>query len=222
MRNRITILLCYLFSACWSTACPRADYQTIIGGEEFSVEKIAFASNTAGDMLVGGIVEMYDSEEVLFMTSFLYLLKTDDCSVAWSHEFPVINYDLQPHVLWSHDSQYAYMLGYSTADSTSEYLVVMKDPHLRRRTGVAGDPDIWLLRDEMDDLQSLDQNGLFAHPTNSYQLILVTDSTISMVQVYPAKYQVMKTIELAKSDNFLHYTDATLQNERLFLVGTWL
>ena len=113
------------------------------------------------------------------------------------------------------------MLGYGTADDISEYLVVMKDPYLRRRSGVEGDPDIWVLRDGLGDIQSSQQRWLFAHPSINYQLFLVTENSINIVQVYPAKYQVLKAIVLSEQDNYFHYTDAALQNEYIFLVGSW-
>ena len=61
----------------------------MIGGDAFKVEQISSAMNRAGDILVGGITEIYnDAGDSTFLTSFLYLLKTDDCTISWSHEFP--------------------------------------------------------------------------------------------------------------------------------------
>ena len=77
----------------WSTGCPKADFQTAIGGKDFNVEKISSAANLEGDFLVGGLVTMLNEYGESYLTSFLYLLKTSDCTVPWSHEFPNMNYD---------------------------------------------------------------------------------------------------------------------------------
>ena len=129
----------------------------MIGGDAFKVEKISSAMNRAGDILVGGITENYNDAGDLFKTSFLYLLKTSDCTISWSHEFPSMNDNQQPHVTWSHDESFAYMLAYGTANSGSEYLVVMKDPHLKNTwtTPNEGNPDIYRLRTNVGSLYSL-------------------------------------------------------------------
>ena len=63
----------------------------MIGGSAFSVKQISSAMNRAGDILVGGVAEMYDVNLDTFLTSFMYLLKTSDCSISWSHEFPTLD-----------------------------------------------------------------------------------------------------------------------------------
>ena len=126
----------------------------MIGGDSFAVKLISSSTNLAGNILVGGVVEMFDVNLSTFLSSFLYLLKTSDCSVLWSIEPKAIDYDQQPHVLWSHDDQYAYMLGYG-GSTIAEYLVVMKDPHLSRPAR-QGDPDTFRLAADASGVYALE------------------------------------------------------------------
>ena len=84
----------------------------MIGGDAFRVKKLSSSANLSGDILVGGILEEFylegDDAGSTFLTSFLYLLKTSDCSVSWSYEFANITTDAQPQVAWSYDEKYAY------------------------------------------------------------------------------------------------------------------
>ena len=98
------------------------------------------------------------------------------------------------------------MLGYGTANSTSEYLVVMKDPHDIKQLETPGEPDIYQIRTSVSDY-ALKQNGLFAHPSKNFQLIMVTDTTIEIIQVYPARSQSIKSIDTGDT-----YVDATFTN----------
>ena len=88
-----------LVTYCLAT-CPTADFQTVIGGDTFTIKQLSSSTNLQGDILVGGIVSRYnvtaltDLNDVadldandLIDTSFLYVLKTGDCSVPWSYEF---------------------------------------------------------------------------------------------------------------------------------------
>ena len=65
----------------------------MIGGDAFKVMKISSAVNRAGDVLVGGIAEMLNVDSETFLTSFMYMLKTSDCSISWAHEFPTMDLD---------------------------------------------------------------------------------------------------------------------------------
>ena len=71
----------------------------------------------------------------------------------WSIELRAIDQDYQPHVIWSHDDQYAYMLGYG-GTTVAEYLVVMKDPHLNRPAR-QGDPDTFRLAQDVNGVYAL-------------------------------------------------------------------
>ena len=96
MFTKLAVLLSTLVCLSSTTSCETADIQTIVGGDAFTVLAISSAVNLAGDILVGGIVQEYEinSDEgnlQLFLTSFLYVLKSSDCTVPWRYEFSDIN-----------------------------------------------------------------------------------------------------------------------------------
>ena len=143
----------------------------MIGGDAFRIKKLSSSANLSGDILVGGILEEFylegDDAGSTFLTSFLYMLKTSDCSVSWSYEFANITTDAQPQVAWSYDEKYAYMIGNSESSDGSEYLVIMKDPQMTMPFEEQGGPDIYGLRTGVDSTP-LESNGLFGHPYNNY------------------------------------------------------
>ena len=114
------------------TACVTADYQNVVGGDAFRVKKLSVSANLSGDLLVGGILEEFildgDDAGSTYLTSFLYMLRTSDCTMPWSYEFANITLNAQPQVAWSYDEKYAYMVGNSESSDGSEFLVIMRDP----------------------------------------------------------------------------------------------
>ena len=109
--------------------------------------------------------------------------------MAWKYEFDMINAGVA--VAWSYDETYAYMLGYQTNDGT-EILVILKDPYMTRASDQKGQPDAWVIPDNINiNTYSpiLYSNTLFGHPSRNFQVIMVAETSFRKAQIYPAKLQ---------------------------------
>ena len=123
-----------MMSSTLAYGCARSDFITAVGGTDFNVSNMRTAANSRGDILVGGSYERLLSTgpgggrrdlqpgPSIDIRAFAYLLKTDDCEVAWKYEFRPLK--SAKAVAWSHDEKYAYLLG--TSMTGEEGLIVFQ------------------------------------------------------------------------------------------------